>query len=90
MGYTAFSENEFSRAWVPDVSGAAVAGLALGMRKGVVAHGLKLTLISDFLQANIGSYSKARMTLRDVKSLSFSLERGILASGRRIRNADGL
>jgi hypothetical protein len=44
-----------SRAWVPDVSSPTTAGLALGMRKGMVAHGLKLTVISDFLQAIVFS-----------------------------------
>jgi hypothetical protein len=27
------------------------------MRKGVVAHGLELTVVSDFLQVSVGSYS---------------------------------
>ena len=41
----------FSRAWVADVSGGTATGLALGTRKGVVAHGLKLIVTSDFMQA---------------------------------------
>jgi len=35
----------------------ATAAVALGMRKGGVAHGLKPTVISAFLQAIVGSYS---------------------------------
>jgi hypothetical protein len=51
MGYTGFSAKNFFVRWVPDVSSATTVSVAFGMQKGVVAHGLKLTVVSDFLQA---------------------------------------
>jgi hypothetical protein len=50
MGYAGFSQEDFASRSVRDVTGVTTAGLALGMRKGVVAHGLELTVVSDFLQ----------------------------------------
>ncbi len=51
MGYAGFVGNNFFVRLGPDVSSATTVSLAFGMQKGVVAHGLKLTAISAFLQA---------------------------------------
>ena len=58
MGYAGFWREEyFAAPGARDVSRSTAGGLAFGMRKGGIAHGLKLTVISDFLQEIVGSYS---------------------------------
>ena len=57
VGYAGFVANNFFVRWVPDVSSATTVSVAFGMQKGVVAHGLKLTNFSDFLQAIVADPS---------------------------------